>query len=377
VSALSERLVRELGLALDDADVAALGRGARAADASADIVELAGDLLVHETWFFRDPVVFTEIERIARESGRRVRVLSAPCSTGEEAYSVAVSLIEAGLSPDEFEVLGVDVSAAALALARQGRYGRSSFRSQRREWESRFLVDDGEQKAVTQEVRRSVRFERANLVEPGALSHEGVFDVVLCRNLLIYLVPDARERVERLLGRLVAPGGTLFLGPAETAPASGFTRARGADTFRFIRSADPAPHRRRRASDQSHRAARRPSPETKPVQAPSPVVAHDARRATLEDARALADRGDLVNALSTCGRILEGGHDAEVYALVGTIESARGDKDASFRAFQRALYLDPDHPVALIWTARHWEQRGAVDRAQALYARAARPGRAR
>ena len=382
-----ERVETELGLSLDRSDLATLERS-KSARGDEDVAELAEELLVHETWFFRDPAVFDELARVvvplaAGAHGRPLRLLSAPCATGEEAYSIAIALLELGLPEASFEVVGVDVSRRALEAAEEGRYGKHSLRSERRGWEARFLIGDVDCWSVSAVVRERVRFLRANLVEPGALSFEAPFDVVFCRNMLVYLTEAAREAVERLLGRIVAPGGSLFLGPAESTPAGLFVRTGPRESFRFSRGAEvstatrlvvPSALRVAQGAPSAAHAARTAPPATSVAlarAAPPPSLA------SLSRARELADRGDLEGARSACVALLsEAGHDGEVYALLGTVESAAGRTDHAFRAFQRALYLDPDHPVALVSVARHWEQRGEDVRARALLARAAR-GRGR
>ena len=365
------RVESELGLSLDASEAAALERVLDTRHGEG-IVELAGALLVHETWFFRDPGVFEELARIAVTLPRPMRLLSAPCASGEEAYSMAIALLDAGVPPSAFEIVGVDVSPRVLEIASAAQYRTRSLRSTHRAWEREHLVSSGDGWTVAPAVRERVRFRCANLVSPDALLDEGPFDVVFCRNMLVYLTSSAREVVGRTLGRLLRAGGALFLGPAEDLRESGFVRQGPAETFRFGREGA----RTTSAPDSASR-----STETRLVvtpvarRAPAPPPTNAAKSSPLEEARALADRGDLEGAHLACTALLAAsGHDAEVYALLGTIERGRGKPEAAFRAFQRALYLDPSHPVALISMALHWQEHGEIERAKALFARAAREG---
>ena len=260
-----ERVETELGLSLDRSDLATLERS-KSARGDEDVAELAEELLVHETWFFRDPAVFDELARVvvplaAGAHGRPLRLLSAPCATGEEAYSIAIALLELGLPEASFEVVGVDVSRRALEAAEEGRYGKHSLRSERRGWEARFLIGDVDCWSVSAVVRERVRFLRANLVEPGALSSEAPFDVVFCRNMLVYLTEAAREGPvtprRDVPGRLLQeserlPGGLLGgeLGGKVLSPHPGFTGARAGAKLRRVDEEGDRAARGRKCDDE-------------------------------------------------------------------------------------------------------------------------------
>ena len=114
IEAARRHVENVFGIAVDEVDLAALGR-ARDRAKTADASELAHELLVHETWFFRDPGVFEALAAVARTraalEAAPMRVLIAPCATGEEAYSIAIALLEAGLTAGSFVVIAADVSA--------------------------------------------------------------------------------------------------------------------------------------------------------------------------------------------------------------------------------------------------------------------------
>lgn len=355
------RLEEELGLALDASDLASLER-ARSKSPAADDATLLESVLVHETWFFRDPAVFDGVVECSRSRGAPVRVLSAPCSTGEEAYSLAIALRRAGRDQGTFSVLGVDVSEPALSRARNARYGAGAFRAGGAGPADCGLERDGDGWVVPVALREPVRFRRANLVADGVLSDEAPFDVVLCRNLLVYLSPAGQARLFRALSRLVAPGGWLFLGHADALPPEGFVRA-APERFSWRRA--DAPDAR---DETSHRVPRVPPPEVARSEAAPPPAPP-----TIETARALADEGRLEQAVAVCeGLLARTGHDAESYALLGTLHQARGKADDAMRAWQRAVYLDPEHPEALLQLGLALRARGEGARAEALLARAAR-----
>lgn len=200
--------------------LASLSNGANGRE---ELRVLAGRLTVCETYFFRGADQFNALadalgERIrAHASERRLRLLSAGCASGEEPYSLAILLRERfpELGAWKVEILGLDINRAMIAKARQGRYDKWSLRDAGDEMRERYFRNEGGEYALEQDTRSMVRFEELNLVE-GDLFSLGEFDVIFCRNVLMYLAPEAMRAVVALLTRALAPGGFLFLGYAET-----------------------------------------------------------------------------------------------------------------------------------------------------------------
>ncbi|WP_396331186.1 CheR family methyltransferase [Burkholderia anthina] len=211
-------------------------------NASADerraLIELC---VVPETWFFRDREAFATLARLAAERlavtpGRVIRVLSAPCSSGEEPYSAAMALLDAGLDPASFTIDAIDLSARAIEQARLGCYGRNAFRGTATEFRARHFTQAADGWLLDERVRACVQFRQANLVEPG--TDAGIrYDFVFCRNVLIYFDRDVQDRVIGSLESCLADDGTLFVGPAETGVAMrhGMRSARVPLAFAFHR----------------------------------------------------------------------------------------------------------------------------------------------
>lgn len=180
-------------------------------------------LLNHETFFFREPAAFQQldvaIEQIAqaRAASRRLRIWCAACSTGQEAYSLAMSFAEAGAKWEGWtiEILGTDISAAAVARARDALY--TQFEIQRglpiRQM-VRWFDGEGDQWRASAALRRAVRFEKHNLLDPAPCT--APVDVVLCRNVLLYFAAPVRRLVFDRLASAMAPDGVLMLGAGET-----------------------------------------------------------------------------------------------------------------------------------------------------------------
>ncbi len=221
----------------------------------AEFQELVEDLVVPETWFFRDVLAFRAVARFldARRGSNRplVRVLSVGCSTGEEVYSLAIALREAGVAPPRFLILGTDLSRKSLELAREGTFAPKSFREpgeQAGALRERWFERDGDSWRVREELRAGVQWRCANLAEPEFLTGEPPFHVVFCRNVLIYFHAEARQMAVRHLHRLLSRDGVLCATPAEA-------RIFNAAGFASLGSECPLAFRRRDAT-----AAESPAP---------------------------------------------------------------------------------------------------------------------
>lgn len=176
-------------------------------------------LAVHETFFFRElgglQAAAALLGDVVASEGR-ARVWSAACSTGEEPFSLAMLLAERGLLP-KVELVASDVSSKALARARAGRHGRRSLRNDARpDLVARWLRQEGDDVVVDPAILAAVRLRRVNLFDDAAVSSLGPFDVILCRNVLIYFRDlRAREVVSRL-ERALRPRGALVVGVSES-----------------------------------------------------------------------------------------------------------------------------------------------------------------
>jgi chemotaxis protein methyltransferase CheR len=203
--ALVERVAAELG-----EEPAELVERAAAGDRRA-IALVAEQARVGETWFFRQPEQFEAVAELLGRDGRPGPLLhwSAGCASGEEAYSLAISLAELGRTQDR--VLGTDLSDRALAHARSGVYGASSVRGVRPDLEARHLGAAAPVR-VAPAIRARVGFQQHNLVHDEA---PWSCDVVFCRNVLTYFQPAASRAVLERLYRALRPGGMLVLGSVE------------------------------------------------------------------------------------------------------------------------------------------------------------------
>jgi chemotaxis protein methyltransferase CheR len=225
-------LLRERGIATLDELITILVMG-REPSLSQQVVEA---LLNNETYFFRDRAPFDVLQRHAlpelalrRHKTKRLRIWSAGCSTGQEVYSLAMLFAE---EPDQWrgwtiDIVGTDVSNGCIDRARAGAY--SQFEVQRGlgiNQMIKWFEECADGWRAVEPLRKPVRFQVHNLLEPPP--HPGGFDIVLCRNVLLYLSPEKKTLAFERIAGAMAPDGWLMLGAGET--VIGQTSKLGADT---------------------------------------------------------------------------------------------------------------------------------------------------
>lgn len=352
---------------------------------AAEFQKLLEELVVPETWFFREKQAFRSLARHLEQfrSSQRVavRILSGACSTGEEVYSIAIVCREAGFSALEYSILGTDVSQKSLEAARTGTFPSRSFRDPdeticrlRQCW----CRPVGDSWRVCDELRSGVEFRNGNLAQSEFLRGESPFHVVFCRNVLIYFHAEARRLAVRHLHRLLRPDGLLFSSSAEARIFSdaGFSVLDGECPFAFRRPEKLAEDREADAVRPAPPAppapvvAARPAPhfESRPPRAASasqPAVtasaAHEAESgpALLARARHAADNGQLDEADRLCDRALAlDAASAEAHYLRGLVRQAQKSWIEAQRSFEKAVYLQPRHYEALVHLMLLAQQRG-------------------
>jgi chemotaxis protein methyltransferase CheR len=183
----------------------------------------------HETLFFRDtspfdllkfkliPDHFEQLNKVPQGALPSLSIWSAACSTGQEVYSIAMTLKEffGDLSRYRLKILGTDISDVAIAQASYGRYSKIEVeRSLAPDRIRRYFVADGSGWRITDELRAIVSFRKLNLLEP--YRGLGLFDVIFCRNVAIYFKPQDRAQLFDRLATLLSPQGTLIIGATET-----------------------------------------------------------------------------------------------------------------------------------------------------------------
>ncbi len=351
--------------------------------------ELIEEVTVLESWFFRDLQPFECLRWFARENKTAgpLRVLSVPCGPGEETYSLALTLFDLGWLPEAFSVKGIDLSRRALARAQEGLYGPRSFR-ETAVWIAplcrRYLLAEGANFRAGPELRATVQFSPGNLTDPFFLAGQSpVFEVIFCRNLLIYLTEEARATALTNLHRLLAPGGMLYVGHAEARVSLDprFVPLHPLYPFAFSTASSPLPASRDKVSALTSEVpvlkGEGPFGASRETPGSQPALSHPSsppgRERGLSEAREAADAGRLQDAAELCERLVRDGQpSAEALCLLGVIRQAQGDRIAAARYFHQAVYLDPGHQEALVHLALLAEGDGDAARAALYRRRAAR-----
>ena len=366
------------------------------APGSPELQPLVDEVTIQETHFFRNPPqiralrehVLPELIARAETRGRRIRVWSAGCSTGEEPYTVAMALRE--LLPStvgwDVKVIGTDISAAALRAARAATYGGRALQLATPQQLARFFTPTGDGRhQVRQEVQELVELRHHNLVQAPA-PDDGL-DLVLCRNVTIYFSRDTTRALVRRLHGSLRDGGYLVLGHSETlwqiSEDFRLVTLGAGDRAAFVyRRVDGARERRtvppdRRVEQQDHaldqRVAARRAEEGRPLRtagragAPSPRRAPDGSapravggaptpatrtgsgrdRPDLDPVRDAIAEGRHADA-ARLARLAADAHPlvAEVHYLLGRTLVEAGDDRQALPALRRAVYLAPDAGLA-------------------------------
>lgn len=346
---------------------------------SEELDRFVEQIVVPETWFFRDRESFNFLKKNIDESwrtlhsGKTLRILSVPCSTGEEPYSIAMVLLEAGLSADSFRIDAVDVSRKALKTAKKAVYGKGSFRGEKKSFQDRYFTMTKDGYELGGAVKGLVHFYHENFIKPYVLKGHEPYQIIFCKNLLIYLTDDARNKVFFNLERLLSPGGVIFTGHSEMMSflqkgykPFGHSRSfacRKTESLEIMQSAASTPPLAPPGVVTSFTTAMQPA-ETERAGSVHPHSEQPTPESVLARVRKLADRGKLDEAMKLCGQFLEGHSDnKEAYYLMGLINLALDYFASAEDYFQKALYLDPYYYEALLHMNLLYEKRGEMSKA--------------
>ena len=335
---------------------------------------LARHLTVRETYFFRETKAFDVLEQrilpelisSRRQKEKRIRIWSAGCSTGEEAYSMAILL--GRLVPDikdwNITILATDINPHVLKNAEKGVYSEWSFReTQPRIKELYFKKLDNGKYEIHPDIKEMVVFNYLNLSEdtyPSLSNNTNAMDLILCRNVLMYFAPGYAESTVRRFHRSLIEGGSLIVSVVEVSSlfASEFHPVRFKDmTFykkdsNFVRSGKVVPllnNGNARPSipcKRSKPSKRRERPSLKSTNA-AETVKHTSTPYEEASARVLANQGRLTDALRWCEKAIEADKlNPGLYYLLATIQLEQGMTDEAIAGLNKALYLDPDYILA-------------------------------
>nr|WP_234043834.1 protein-glutamate O-methyltransferase CheR [Cerasicoccus arenae] len=345
-----------------------------------EFIAFADELLVPESWFFRDGKPFIWLTEWLRtvwrknHQGEKLRILSLPCATGQEPYSIAMTLLHEGFSPESFHVEAGDLSERFIKDAQRGEYRKIAFRSEMAESYASYFEDAGNDlRRVRDHVRKQVTFRQLNLLSPTFLQHEPPFHVIFCRNVLIYFSSCSRERAVAGLMNALAPDGVLFAGHADSLPSITSTVKAVGPTGAFCFERRPVEPEVSQSSLVNRVIRSTPPPrQPKPTRHPPPLESAKLSSADQwNKVRAFANSGRLEEAEKLCQEMMkQSPPTADAFCTLGEIYSAQRRHREAEPLFRRAVYLEARHAQSLFHLALLSERRGDQAGAERLRKRA-------
>ena len=353
---------------------------------------LFNEVSVPETWFFRDHEPFKVLSNYIKKldlAGRPLKVLSIPCSTGEEPYSIAMVLNDLGLSKDQFRIDAVDISTEVIKKARKGIYGNHSFRGKEIVYRDKYFEHKDGMYIISDAIKATVSFYNKNVLDDDFMMGKGPYDVVFCRNLLIYFDYETKCKALNSLHRLMTRKALLVLGHAETGrmpdglfeslhlPGSFAYNKACASSVQHVKAASDfssSKHSKTVAVDTSSAHTSHATVKKLPLdEAEAALPIPDDINVWLESIQALADSGQLKQAITECDRLIKAVPDsAQGYYLRGVVLLAFDANAEATDSFKKAIYLDPKNYQSLIHLAVLSEETGDLRGAENYRARAER-----
>lgn len=324
-------------------------------------------LTTTETYFFRnseqfDVLIADVLPRIIREkmnsADKSIRVWSAGCSRGNEAYSIAIAIMEVFSSYENWyiSILGTDVNRPALFSAQDAVYGQHDMGHLSKEYQSKYFVRDGSNYILNDNVKKMVKFEYHNLAkDPFTMEAMQNLDIIFCRNVTIYFDFETTRQVINNFADCLLPGGLLFLGHAETLwqISDKFESVQYPNTFLYKKSFHPAEEESIKPfihlPSIDFESTILSAPITPQEQMPH-IIEEEAEkvsegyiRAHLSNAYILADQGKYTDAVNTVAEVIKADNlSIEAYYLLGVILYRTDDLKEAQAQFRKVIYIDPD-----------------------------------
>ena len=364
---------------------------------------LVGHLTIGETYFFRDKQIFQALKehiftpwiRSRNEKEKKITFWSAACCTGEESYSIAMLIDQMPTFRGwQVKIIGTDINAQFLQKARKGVYTRWSFRDTPDAILRGYFKKRGKDSfEISPAIRKMVSFSRHNLVErgyppdfDGHLNEQGKADVIFCRNVLMYLSPDMRDKVIQRLTGFLCKGGWFIVSPSETS----FVQAQGLNPVRFpgailhrkgsprkadkkaakvvvpCRTTPPLPARPVVRVYQSKTPDRKPTPSPRTL--PKKEKRKEPKRDFYQEALTLYDKGRYEEAAEKLNRLLSDGKMGnnvllvpEQMALLAKAYANMGKLDEAKKWCEQAVQTEKLHPDYHYLLATIYQEQGLVE----------------
>lgn len=386
-----------------------------------ELRELIEEVVVPETWFYRNHVSFSaleeyvKIEWVEKKKQDVLRTLSVPCSTGEEPYTIAMTYDQVGIPEEMIHIDAVDISTQVLIKAKRGIYNRNSFRNKENPFREKYFTKEGDNYRLDKRIKSLVNFQHGNLLDKYFGISRQRYDIIFCRNLLIYFDRQTQECAIDKLHKMLNHDGILFLGHAETGEVINkyFKRANYSKAFAYEKLQPEVEVKKNKTVNFIDRSSipttgisqeqnklqvcHLDTPAAKVIQRDKPGIKKGKGNKNrekivpivksnsvpvkrkknncdaLDTISQLANEGSLDKAAVLCTEyIRENDTSAQAYYLMGVIKKAQGKYEEVSDLFKKAVYLDPDHHEAMVHLALHTEQMGDMETAQKLHTRARR-----
>lgn len=385
-----------------------------------ELSSLVDEITVGETWFFREFPAFSVLQKQAlnrRSNGySQFRVASMPCSSGEEVYSIAMALLDIGFQENQLKVDGYDINREVVNKAHKAEYSSISFRSAMPDFSKRYLEKHGDGFGIKQSVKQSVSFQQANLLELADHVEPCSYDVIFCRNFLIYLDESSRRKMVEVLRHSLTEDGVLIVSRCEahciaqlgfqvlaqdkrfafsntnkdvlmcdsSSPKKSLPRAvsntLSAEKARkqdlnpsVVNTQSKAATPQKKAlfscgSRQKSTLAFQPLSDERVVDKDnvSEWLANDCKK-RLYAIEILVNSGKFEQAMNGCRQLMRQHPECvDAQFMMGLISEQKGERALAFQYFRKVLYLQPEHHEALLHSAMVCEQQGEIAKAENL-----------
>jgi chemotaxis protein methyltransferase WspC len=321
-----------------------------------ELAELIELLVVPETWFFRDPEIFKHLlsylQKLRKENPHlHLRLLSVPCSSGEEPYSLAITLLEAGFTDQSFTIDAVDISHNAILKCHKGLYTANSFRSNPPVNLSKYFHITDNMYHINSQIKKCIHFSQENILNES-FQKKKPYDIIFCRNLIIYLTLAVQNKLAHTLDTLLKEDGILFVASveADSLIKKGYKMPFRDLPFLLNKKGPVAPLVE--VIDNTIKSTTQ-SKHSENIQID--LLVH---------ALSLADDGNYEQAEQCVLEHLKKNKlDPKAYFLLGLIKHAAGDEDSAEKHFNKTIFLDPHHHEALIYLSLISEKKGEKNQA--------------
>jgi len=342
-------------------------------------------IVVPKTWFFRNKDSFLYLKnnfllKWRMNKNNFLNVLSIPCSTGEEPYSIAATLIEGGLKKQDFHIDAFDISQKSISIAKKGVYSKRHTHIEDLPYAKGYIHCKEDNYIVDDRLSETVSFKKYNLMN---LNKRKKYDIIFCRNIFIYLNNEAREIVLENLKKILKKEGVIFTGHAEIGIFlnSGFNKVNSKNSF-VCKIGDNGNNenivnkvhvKRKKRIKKRVVVSNKQLVFRNDIEKDKKVLKNDNEELLREKIINLSDSGKYDEAMALCNEYLNKySLNAEIFCIRGLIYQLKNDFDEAENDFTKAIYLDPYYYEALLHKSNLLTRKGKNEKAEMYRVRAKR-----